>query len=193
MTRGFAELSEANPAIFNQAIMEFGALQCIPKNPDCENCVLNFGCLALKKKKVNVLPFKSKKAKVKNRYFNYLIFLDENKNTIIHKRTAKGIWHNLFEFPLIETTETEDLAQISTKIPEYNFVKNKIISVEPIHSKTEIHKLTHQHLHINFWEVNVEDKIPESINYESLISFPFPIVIYNFIEREKNSFKNLYI
>ena len=188
-----ALMPKKDPATFNQAIMEFGALQCVPKSPDCENCVLNFGCLALKNKKVNVLPFKSKKVKVKNRYFNYIIFLDENKNTIIHKRSAKGIWHNLFEFPLIETLETENLEDILVKIPEYNFVKNKIISVKPMHSKTEIHKLTHQHLHINFWGVNVEDKIPESINYESLISFPFPIVIYNFIEREKNSFKNLYI
>ncbi len=188
-----ALMPKNNPAIFNQAIMEFGALQCVPKSPDCENCVLNHGCLALQKKKVNVLPIKSKKVKVKNRYFNYLVFLDENKNTIIHKRTAKGIWHNLFEFPLIETLATEDLNQISDQIIATNFIENKIISVGPMNTKTEIHKLTHQHLHIHFWEVNVEGSINNSINYETLVAFPFPIVIYNFIEREKDSFKNSYI
>ena len=188
-----ALMPKNNPAVFNQAIMEFGALQCVPKSPDCENCVLNFGCLALQKKKVKVLPFKSKKVKVKNRYFNYLVFLDENKNTIIHKRTAKGIWHNLFEFPLIETLATEDLDQISAKIKASSFIQNKIISVGPMNTRTEIHKLTHQHLHINFWEVNVERTLTNSINFETLVAFPFPIVIYNFIEREKDSFKNSYI
>ena len=91
--------------IFNQAIMEFGALQCVPKNPNCENCVFNDSCVALQKKKVGQLPVKSKKIKVTNKYFNYLVFLDENANTIISKRTQKGIWHNLYEFPVIETNE----------------------------------------------------------------------------------------
>ncbi len=182
-----------NPAIFNQAIMEFGALQCVPKNPDCENCVLNFGCLALKNKKVSQLPVKSKKVKVKNRYFNYLVFIDENINTIIQKRTAKGIWHNLFEFPLIETASTENLDMISAEIQKNNFIENKIISVLLMNMNTEIHKLTHQHLFINFWEIQVEGAIKDGINYESLMQYPFPIVIHNFIEREKMSFKNLYL
>jgi len=99
-------MSKDNPALFNQAIMEFGALQCVPKNPNCEVCPLNNGCLALQKNKVDQLPVKSKKTKVKNRFFNYVVFLDENQNTIIQKRSDKGIWHNLYEFPLIET-ETE--------------------------------------------------------------------------------------
>ena len=62
-----------HPAIFNQAIMEFGALQCVPKNPDCTICVMNDGCLALKMDKVNQLPVKLKKTKVTNRFFNYFI------------------------------------------------------------------------------------------------------------------------
>src|SRR6218665_1506972 len=79
----FELMQKNNPALFNQAIMEFGALQCVPKSPDCENCVLNSGCLALLKKKVNQLPVKSKKMKAKNRFFNYVVFSDANENAVI--------------------------------------------------------------------------------------------------------------
>jgi A/G-specific adenine glycosylase len=75
----FELMPKENPAVFNQAIMEFGALQCVPKNPNCSACPLNAGCLALRNKKVDQLPVKSKKAKVRNRYFNYLIFSDDDE------------------------------------------------------------------------------------------------------------------
>eukprot|EP01038_Epipyxis_sp_PR26KG_P019552 gene19552-27691_t len=107
-----------NPALFNQAIMEFGALQCVPKNPDCTNCIFNTSCAALQKKKVTELPVKLKKTKVTNRYFNYLVFLDNLNKTIINKRTEKGIWHNLYEFPVIEAEEELDFETISEAISE---------------------------------------------------------------------------
>src|SRR5258707_9166315 len=96
--------------------MEFGALQCVPKSPNCEICVFNDSCVALQKKKVDLLPIKSKKLKVRNRYFNYLVVADEAENTIIQKRVAKGIWHNLYEFPLIETEGVEGFNSISERI-----------------------------------------------------------------------------
>ena len=105
-----------DPATFNQAIMEFGALQCVPKSPNCGICVFNTSCAALQKNKVDQLPVKSKKVKVRNRYFNYIVVSDENDNTIIQKRTAKGIWQNLYEFPLIETDKEEGFDLISSRI-----------------------------------------------------------------------------
>ena len=63
-------LPKDKAALFNQAIMEFGALQCVPKNPDCENCILSSSCAGLQHKKVNILPVKSKKTKVTNKFFN---------------------------------------------------------------------------------------------------------------------------
>jgi A/G-specific adenine glycosylase len=171
-----------NPATFNQAIMEFGALQCVPKSPNCGNCVFNDSCLALQKNKVGVLPIKSKKIKVKNRYFNYIVVSDENQNTIIQKRTDKGIWHNLYEFPLIETDAVEDFNFISKKIETDFFSENKIMSILECNPKSIIHKLSHQHLHIKFWKVNLEGIIKDGINNENLRTFPFPIVIHNFIE-----------
>jgi len=179
-----------NPALFNQAIMEFGALQCVPKSPNCETCVLNHGCLALKKKKVGQLPVKSKKLKVRNRYFNYIIYLDKEQNTIIQKRTKKGIWHNLYEFPLVETEMEDTFENISNTIQQKPFVKNKITSISELIAVSQLHKLSHQHLYIKFWKVNVQGIIENGLNYESVLRFPFPIVIYNFVEKNENSFKN---
>jgi A/G-specific adenine glycosylase len=184
----FEIMSKKDPALFNQAIMEFGALQCVPQNPNCEVCVLNSGCLALQKKKVTVLPVKSKKIKVRHRFFNYLIYLDENEKTIIQKRSDKGIWHNLYEFPLIETNQEESFEIMAPLFQEQNYVQNKIDSIAEYHTKSLIHKLSHQHLHIKFWKIKVEGSIPNSINYSDLIAYPFPIVIINFIEKEWNSF-----
>ena len=186
----FELMPKNNPALFNQAIMEFGALQCVPKSPNCEICVLNEGCLALQKKKVSELPLKSKKLKVRNRYFNYIIYIDEQQNTIIQKRSDKGIWHNLYEFPLVETETEVDFETIFNAIQEHPFLSNRIISITEINTKSQPHKLSHQHLYIKFWKVNVEGVTENGLDYESVLGFPFPIVIYNFVEKNENSFKN---
>ncbi|WDO13477.1 A/G-specific adenine glycosylase [Flavobacterium sp. WW92] len=185
----FTELAAAlipkdKPALFNQAIMEFGALQCVPKNPDCEICVLNSGCLALQKHKVNQLPVKLKKTKVRNRYFNYLVFSDDNEQYVLRKRTEKGIWHNLYEFPLIETESEVDFDEISKLISDKYGSKFEILSIKPLNNESILHKLSHQHLYIRFLRVQIQGVAENAISYESMISFPFPIVIHNFIEKD---------
>ena len=175
-------MPENNPALFNQAIMEFGALQCVPKNPDCNNCIFNNSCAALQKKKVGELPVKLKKTKVTNRYFNYIVFLDNSNNTIINKRTEKGIWHNLYEFPVIEAEEELDFESISRAISE-KYINFSIDSISVYNSEQIIHKLSHQKLHINFYRASVTDEIRDGISLDVLKNFPFPVVIYNFIEK----------
>ncbi|WP_309614653.1 A/G-specific adenine glycosylase [Flavobacterium sp.] len=177
-------LPKGNANIFNQAIMEFGALQCVPKNPDCGVCVFNDSCLALQKGKVSQLPVKSKKTKVTKRYFNYLVFLDENENTIISKRTKKGIWHNLYEFPLLETNAAETDKTVLELIQNQSFVENAIQEIQLCNPEGIVHKLSHQHLSIKFWKVKVEGALLSGIDCKSASKFPFPIVIYNFIEKE---------
>ncbi len=170
-----------NPALFNQAIMEFGALQCVPKNPNCEICIFSSSCAALQKNKVNLLPIKTKKTKVRNRYFHYLIFQDNNNATIINKRTEKGIWHNLYEFPVIETEHATSQETIIAKIKSdfYDFDITAIFAFDaPI-----IHKLSHQHLSISFYKVTVSKTLIGGINFASIQQFPFPIVIFNFIKK----------
>lgn len=179
----FELMPKNNPAQFNQAIMEFGALQCVPKSPNCTICIFNESCAALQKKKVGLLPVKSKKIKVRNRFLNYLIYIDEKNNTKIQKRTEKGIWQNLFEFPLIETETEVGFDFIENELK----AENQIISLSEINSEQIIHKLTHQKLHVRFWKVAVKGNLENGINFEKLKTFPFPIVIYNFIENYLNN------
>lgn len=180
----FEVMPKENPAQFNQAIMEFGALQCVPKNPNCSECVFNTSCAALQKKKVNQLPVKSKKTKVRNRYFNYIVASDDLENTIIQKRTAKGIWHNLYEFPLLETDKVEDFETVAQHIGQNFFQDNKIESLLEYNEESIIHKLSHQHLHIKFWKATLKGTISNGIDLETAKTFPFPIVIHNFIEEK---------
>ena len=171
-----------NPALFNQAIMEFGALQCVPKNPNCNSCIFNSSCAALQLKKVGELPIKLKKTKVTNRYFNYLIFIDVDNHTVINKRVEKGIWQNLYEFPVIEIEDEVDFETIADEINE-KFSDKKIIEITQYNDNQIIHKLSHQKLHINFYKVEIKTKLEKGIDLETLKTFPFPIVIHNFIEK----------
>jgi A/G-specific adenine glycosylase len=189
--REFQELAmqlipKTDPALFNQAIMEFGALQCVPKNPNCGICVFNVNCLAFNSDKVAVYPIKTKKTKVSNRFLNYLIFDDQEGNTQIQKRTAKGIWHNLYEFPLIETdydVNLEELIQLAAAEFGSEF---DITSVQSLHVLPIKHKLSHQNLSIQFWKINLKGFLNNGLTLTEIKKYPFPIVIYNFIENFKN-------
>ncbi|MBC5837944.1 A/G-specific adenine glycosylase [Flavobacterium muglaense] len=180
----FELMPKDNPAIFNQAIMEFGALQCVPKSPDCGSCVFNESCAALQKGKVDQLPVKSKKLKVRNRYFNYLVVEDENGATVIHKRVLKGIWQNLYEFPLIETEQVVGFEVIAKLVQDDFFKENKVVSIMEWNSESIIHKLSHQHLYIKFWKIKLKGVVKDGVDVVSMKTFPFPIVIHNFIEKE---------
>jgi A/G-specific adenine glycosylase len=92
---------------------------------------------------------------VRNRYFNYLVVSDENENTLIQKRTAKGIWQNLYEFPLIETAKEEEFDFVAEQIKTDYFSDNELLSVMACNEKSIIHKLSHQHLFIKFGKCKV--------------------------------------
>lgn len=166
---------------FNQAMMEFGALQCVPKNPDCTICIFNKECVAYTTGKVGQLPVKLKKTKVTNRYFNYMVLKDSLGNSLVQKRTAKGIWHNLYEFPLLETAtlipENEAISLIENA-ESFGFTPKHITLLQD----TIVHKLSHQHLHIRFWEVATNEVVKGAVSADVLKAYPFPIVIHNFIE-----------
>ena len=177
-------LSKEQPALFNQAIMEFGAMHCTPKNPDCENCIFNSSCVALQKGLVGQLPFKSKKIKIRKRYFNYIVLQDKKGNTKIQQRTDKGIWHNLYEFPLFETTQEEGFETIAPLIKNDTDFGDSVVSIQEANPISLIHKLSHQHLYIKFWKVTINNTLTDGVNPEQLRTFPFPIVIHNFIEED---------
>lgn len=171
-----SQLPKGKAAVFNQALMEFGATHCTPQNPKCESCIFSNSCAALQKKIVDKLPLKLKKTKVTQRFLHYIIPIDCNQNTTLNKRTNKGIWQNLYEFPLVETLEktTTIDAEIQTLFPQQNIEK-------PILKATITHKLSHQNLEIYFWELQLQEALPEALSFEEVKKRPFPIVIYNFL------------
>lgn len=106
-------LDTSHPALYNQAIMDFGALVCTPRAPLCHDCPLADACAAYHEGRADHLPVKSKKTTVKDRYFAYIIILDECENAIyIHRRAEGDIWTGLYEPLLVETPAKAELADV---------------------------------------------------------------------------------
>lgn len=147
-------LDKAEPAVYNQAIMDFGALQCTPQNPNCLFCPLADSCSALAKGLVAQLPVKQHKTKTTNRYFAYM-YVRAGEYTFIHKRTGDDIWKNLFEFPLIETevavSEEELLA-----LPQFRalFAEGETPLVRCV-CKDVKHVLSHRVIYAGFYEITL--------------------------------------
>ncbi len=173
-------LFKDNPSVFNQAIMEFGALQCVPKNPNCDICVFNAFCVAKQLDKVGELPVKTKKTKVTKRYLHYIVLQDSENKTRIQKRQGKGIWENLYEFPLIELSNEQIPSDFSTQIIDL-LPNEKVVEVTQL-SDFVIHKLSHQELHIHFWKATLNTILFDGCSITKLSEFPFPVVLANFIE-----------
>ncbi|MDD4970196.1 MAG: A/G-specific adenine glycosylase [Paludibacter sp.] len=150
-------LSKTSPGKHNQAIMEFGALQCIPVAPDCSACPLKSVCMAFENNLISMLPVKSPKKKSTNRFFNYL-FIRFQDSTFLQKRVEKDVWQNLFEFPLIES----DRLLNSEELLDDEAFKSLFGNVDEV----EIHKisnpmkhiLSHRVIHAQFFSVNISKK-----------------------------------
>jgi A/G-specific adenine glycosylase len=155
-----------HPAIHNQAIMEFGALQCVPSSPNCESCPLKNICISFASNLTGLLPIKSKKAKTRKRYFNYL-FIRNNNHTFLQKRTGEDVWKNLYEFPLIEDNmllEVNELLQ-HEKFRKLTAGIQSDIAIKPL-SQPVKHVLTHQQIFAQFFLVEIAE-INETIgNFE---------------------------
>lgn len=174
-------IDKNNPADYNQAIMEFGAMQCKPKNPDCNSCVLNSTCLALKHNWIGILPIKLKKQKVTKKYFNFLVLISADSKTVFKKRTEKGIWRNLYQFPLVETEKTLNDGHF-VKHPKIKAYLGEAPFEYSLYNPSDIvHKLSHQLLYTKFWIVEVNTLPEKGIPISELQKFPTSILISNFI------------
>ncbi|CAL68514.1 A/G-specific adenine glycosylase [Christiangramia forsetii] len=174
-------LDKNDPATFNQAIMEFGALHCKPQKPKCEICPFNDSCLALKNDKIKELPVKLKKNKVKKRYFNYLVFNHENETTILEQRVGKGIWNGLYQFPLVESERLIDEKELVTFEAFKNSITGSGVELELFNEIPVIHKLSHQHLITRFWVVNSGTASENSVKLKNVTDYPVPVLIENFL------------
>lgn len=155
------------PGLYNQAIMDFGALQCTPVAPDCLFCPLSDSCVARLKGIASSLPVKQHKIKVTNRYFNY-IYVRMGAYTFIHKRSGNDIWKNLYEPPLVETDRewTEEELYAS---PQFRGMLSG--GEEPIVRlvrKGVKHVLSHRVIYANFYEVILPENSASFAKYQRI-------------------------
>lgn len=173
-------LDKKNPGIYNQAIMDFGATICKPLLPLCFQCPLKKKCVAFLKKRVDELPVNNKVIKIKNRYFNYLVFELDNKY-YVRKRTEKDIWQGLYEFVLRETAsfpEHEDLVRDEILYPLLGKLDYQLICI----SKEFVQQLTHQKIRAKFYRIKILQPLVIDESYilattDNIQELPFPKII----------------
>lgn len=180
-----------DPGMHNQALMEFGALQCTPVNPDCRQCPLNERCFAFSTNRISELPVKQNKNKHRDRYFNYLVIIGKNR-IWMRKRVEKDIWKNLFEFPLVETNEETEIETLIVKDDFRNIVQLNQLVIENV-SNWKIHILSHQRIHYRFFRIRLADENPTldnliPVNKEDIFKFAVPklleIYLNEFIQND---------
>lgn len=178
-------INSKRAADYNQAIMDFGATQCTPKQPNCASCPFKKGCVAFNEKRINDLPFKAKKIKKTERFLNYFV-LNYNHQTWVNKRTKSDIWQNLYEFPLIETTKPFDLTAIQSSEKWFKmFPKDFKFNIIKI-SKPYRQVLTHRKIIATFVEITIYDDLNgfvfKKIEKNDIKDYAFPKVITQYLQ-----------
>lgn len=180
-------LNKKNSALHNQAMMEFGAMLCKPKNPACGICPVRLDCYAFKHNATTSLPVKLKTVKVKERYFNYFLYTD-GENILMNKRDDRDIWANMYDLPMIETTSPRSVDELLAHSESVNYFGDpaEITDISPVNK----HMLTHQKLFIRFITL-VKEPIGMHPNWvfikvENLKELPLPKVIFIFLDNFLN-------
>jgi A/G-specific adenine glycosylase len=177
------------PALYNQAIMDFGALVCTPKRASCGTCPLVTDCKAKATGQVYELPVKAKKMKRRTRYFHYLVLTNTEGDAYIHKRTKKDIWQELYQFPLVETIESD------LNVSGLVLAENWPSALPP--SKLKLgrsspptkHVLSHQDIIGTFHEFTITGpfSLPDDwlrVSREKLSEYAFPKLITRYLDEK---------
>ena len=164
-------LDREHPRLFNSAIMELGALHCVPTAPDCSTCPLNTWCKALANNTVELLPVRKPRPKVRDRYLEYTIYITPEKTTLIHQRKGNDIWKHLWEFVCAERTGEEAIRRKAKG--------EKTLELT--------HVLSHQKLHARFVIKNVSElpEIPDTlvVSLSDLDNYAFSRLTLKAIEK----------
>lgn len=154
--RLFARLAQEmldiqQPAFYNQAIMDFGALQCTPHTPNCEECPLITSCAAYAASLVDALPVKAHRTHVSDRYLTFVCMQDVQGRIFLQRREGDDIWHGLYQFLLMENDHALSPAEVETSLPKgtLTLLKNNYV-----------HQLSHQRLHTDFYHLQLADTMP---------------------------------
>ena len=187
-------IPEDKPDIYNQAIMEFGALQCVPKNPDCNSCPLQSNCFAFASNNVGKLPVKAGKTKSRKRYFQYY-HIQCGKEVVINKRTGNDIWMGLVDFPLEEHTDVIQQHPDSSSLIEELKTLNPRVDFPD--QKPYKHILSHQVLIAGFVSIGIDPIHRNTLAYwvekngyslvgeDQLEAYGKPKLIVNYLNDQK--------
>ncbi len=180
-------LNKQHPALHNQAMMEFGAMVCKPKNPACGVCPVRTGCFAFINNATTTLPVKINKVKIRERFLNYFLITDGD-SILMNKRDEKDIWANMYDLPLIETTSLLSVNELMALPETISYFGDKVAVNEGLAIKKHI--LTHQRLHVRFIKIQ---QIPIKLKPEwifikviNLKKLALPKVIFIFLDNFLN-------
>lgn len=186
----FAELAQellddANAGLHNQAMMEFGALQCVPVSPRCDICPVSSMCLAYAQNKVAQYPKKAGKQKVRNRYFNYFD-IRHGKSMYLRKRSDKDIWQNLYELPLLEAEKELTIEELQ-KDEKFKILFETASNAKVQYIQRTKHVLSHQVIHAVFYKVDVSeiqlDKEYLKIRVDDIDDYPVSRLVHKYLEQ----------
>lgn len=178
-------IDKNDPGTYNQALMEFGALFCTPKNPDCEGCIFRKSCFANLKGLQTSLPYKARKTKVRNRYFNYVV-IRSGKKIAMRKRNGKDIWSGLYDFYLFESKRPQ---RKETVLGADDFLQKLKPYQEVAASRTYKHVLSHQVLKAQFVLLTINNSHEELLKSKGLKFYsgrqiqvlPKPVLVSRFL------------
>lgn len=195
----FAEIARslirgADPGFHNQAMMEFGALQCVPRNPDCVTCPLKEKCIAFSQGNVDKLPFKKNSVKQRTRYFNYLVLISGH-SLWLRKRINNDIWRNLYEFPIVESESGITIDEFVASIGFRDIVGSNQFVARGV-TEWQTHILSHQRIVYRFIELQLIDDfaLPADlfkVNKEDIYNFAVPKLLEEYLHQ--NRFFELFI
>lgn len=169
---------------FNQSIIEFGATYCVPRNPQCNECIFNDSCYALKYGMVDKLPLKKQQQPLKPRYFHYLVIqVRGKKGMYFRKRTGNDILKGMYEFPVIETTKTINLPRLMNS-PEWKQLFGTS-QVKIISQSTQVSQLlSHQKINARFYTIEIEktsERLGNFISPERIHELPVARIIEKYL------------
>jgi A/G-specific adenine glycosylase len=172
--------------LHNQAIMEFGALQCVPQNPDCNRCPFIYKCKGYAIGNPQQFPVKQHKTKTRDRYFNYFYISIEGEYTYLHCRTQNDIWKGLFELPMIETEQPMDFVELKERPAFKKLFQDTGQPVLSVEKSGVRHVLSHQILHATFYKAEIQMENAALRKYlkiqeKDLENYPVPKLIHNYL------------
>lgn len=176
-------ISPKNPAEHNQAMMEFGALHCTPKNPDCSNCAFQASCIANKSNLQYVLPIKLKGKASTNRYFYYFVICND-QSLLMKPRKGDDIWKGLYDFYLVEKNRPAKILNIMNE----DAILKKLKWSSSVITRQYKHKLSHQTILCKFIVVQAQkrtfnsDKNLRFHTLKKIQNLPKPVLISRFLD-----------